>query len=49
MKREGAWYAHYFPFDACILVDEDGVPNDNDILSPDDSDYDDSSDAESDS
>ena len=46
MKREGTWYAHYFPFDACILVDEDGVPNDDDILSPDDSDSDDSSDSD---
>ena len=47
MKREGAWYAHYFPFDACILVDEDGAPSDaDDILSPDDSDSDDSSDSD---
>ena len=49
MKREGAWYAHYFPFDACILVDEDGAPSDaDDILSPDDSDSDDSSDSDRD-
>jgi hypothetical protein len=48
MKREGAWYAHYFPFDACIHVDEDGAPSDDDILSPDDSDSDDSSDSDRD-
>ena len=49
MKREGTWYAHYFPFDACILVDEDGAPSDDDIQSPDELDPDDRSDAESDS
>ena len=42
------WYAHYFPFDACILVDEDGAPSDDDINSPDDLDSDDESDAEPD-
>ena len=48
IKRDGAWYAHYFPFDACILVDEDGAPSDDDINSPDDLDSDDESDAEPD-
>ena len=47
MKREGTWYAHYFPFDAFILVDENGAPSDaDDVLSPDDSDSDDSSDSD---
>ena len=46
IKREGTWHFHYFPFDACILVDEDGAPSDDDILSPDDSDSDDSSDSD---
>ena len=47
MKREGTWYAHYFPFDACILVDEDGAPSDaDDIPDPDDSESDDSSDSD---
>ena len=46
IKREGTWHFHYFPFDACILVDEDGAPSDDDINSPDDLDSDDESDAE---
>ena len=47
IKREGEWYADYFPFDACILVDEDGAPSDaDDIPSPDDSESDDSSDSD---
>ena len=49
IKREGEWQAEYFPFDACILVDEDGAPSDDDIQSPDELDPDDRSDAESDS
>ena len=49
MKREGDWNAEYFPFDACILVDEDGAASDDDIQSPDELDPDDRSDAESDS
>jgi hypothetical protein len=51
VKREGRWYTDYFPFDACILVDEDGAPGDDDILSPDEvqeGDTDDESDAEPD-
>ena len=46
IKREGEWYADYFPFDACILVDEDGAASDDDIQSPDELDEDDESDAE---
>ena len=42
------WHFHYFPFDACILVDEDGAARDDDINSPDDLDSDDESDAEPD-
>ena len=49
IKREGEWQAEYFPFNACILVDEDGAPSDDDIQSPDELDPDDRSDAESDS
>ena len=49
IKREGEWYADYFPFDACILVDEDGAASDDDIQSPDELDEDDESDAEADS
>ena len=48
VKRGGSWYADYFPFDACILVDEEGAPSDDDIQSPDEVDSDDESDAEPD-
>ena len=47
IKQGGRWCANYFPFDACILVDEDGAPSDaDDIPSPDDSESDDSSDSD---
>ena len=44
IKQGGRWCANYFPFDACILVDEDGAARDGEIIAPDDSDSDDSSD-----
>ena len=46
IKQGGRWCANYFPFDACILVDEDGAARDDEIIAPDDSDSDDSSDSD---
>ena len=48
IKKDGTWYCGYFPFDACIIVDEDGAPSDDVIPDPDELDSDDESDAEPD-